>query len=109
MRLPRSHDLQGKIVSCCQFTESDFLLRDLAREAGLEVNVLPDLTTAPDPAKINVVVTDEGGKAGDVFIHDLKGNFNKLAELCDLVAQDRGSGGRQRWQGAHPDHHIATS
>jgi NitT/TauT family transport system substrate-binding protein len=73
------NDLQGKIVACAQFTESDFLLRALAREAGLQVNLLPDLNSPPAPDKINVVVTDEGAKAGDVFIHDLKGGFNKLA------------------------------
>jgi NitT/TauT family transport system substrate-binding protein len=77
--ISKINDLVGKIISCCQFTESDFLIRDLAREAGLEVNVLPDLHTAPDPTKINIVVTDEGLKAGDVFIHDVKGGFNKLA------------------------------
>src|SRR5258708_1488078 len=41
--IKRINDLRGKIIVTAQFTEADFFIRYLAFEAGLEVNMLPDL------------------------------------------------------------------
>ena len=38
--IKRVNDLKGKVLSCCQFTESDFFIRYLAQEAGMAVNML---------------------------------------------------------------------
>lgn len=75
----RINDLKGKVLSSCQFTESDFLLRYLAQEAGLEVNLLDDLSARRDPAKVNVVCCADGFGAGDLFARDLKAGRNRLA------------------------------
>ena len=73
------NDLKGKLVATSQFTEADFFLRYLAQEAGLSVNVLSSLDAALSPDRINVVYTEEGGQAGELFAHDIKSGANKLA------------------------------
>src|SRR4051812_3252619 len=73
------NDLKGKIVATSQFTEADFFLRYLAQEAGLQVNVLNSLDATPSKDRINVVYTEEGGQAGELFLHDIKSGANKIA------------------------------
>ena len=46
--------------STAQFTEVDFFIRYLAQEAGLGVNMLPDLDAPPDPDKVNLVFAEDG-------------------------------------------------
>lgn len=75
----RINDLKGKVVSACQFTESDFFIRYLAQEAGLDVNVLDDFSTHPDPDKVNMIVCADGFGAGDLFARDLKSGRTRLA------------------------------
>jgi NitT/TauT family transport system substrate-binding protein len=53
--IKRINDLKGKILATSQFTEADFFIRYLAQEAGLAINMLPDLKTAPDPDKLNLI------------------------------------------------------
>ncbi len=77
--IKRVNDLKGKVVSAAQFTESDFFLRYLAREAGIGIKMLPDLSATPDADSINVVYTEDGDSAGDVFIAALKANSRALA------------------------------
>lgn len=77
--ISRINDLKGKIIATAQFTEIDFFLRYLAQEAGLEVNPLPSLDATPRPDRLNVVYTDEGFAAGDLFLSDLKSGRNRLA------------------------------
>ena len=77
--IKRVNDLKGKVLSTCQFTESDFFLRYLAQEAGLEVNLLDDLKAAADPNKINLVACADGFGAGDIFLRDLKAGRKRLA------------------------------
>src|SRR5262245_7847074 len=55
--IKRINGLKGKVLVTCQFTEADFFIRYLAQEAGLEVQNLPDLKTAPDPNKLNLIFT----------------------------------------------------
>lgn len=77
--IKKINDLKGKTVAAVQFTESDFLLRYLVQEAGLSVNMLPDLKAKPDPAKVNVVYCSDAEGAGAIFARDLKANRNRLA------------------------------
>jgi NitT/TauT family transport system substrate-binding protein len=77
--IKRINSLAGQVLSCSQFTESDFLIRYLADEAGLLVNMLPDLKTRPDPDKVNLVYCADGFGAGDIFARDLKAGRSRLA------------------------------
>jgi NitT/TauT family transport system substrate-binding protein len=77
--IKRINDLKGKTLSSCQFTESDFFIRYLAQEAGLEINLLDDLTAKPDPERINIISCADGFGAGDLFLRDLKAGRNRLA------------------------------
>lgn len=74
----RINDLRGKVIAAAQFTEAEFFIRFLAQEAGLAIHLLPDLDAAPDPGKVNLVFTDDGFAAGDLFLDDLKSG-NRLA------------------------------
>ncbi|HEY7685752.1 MAG TPA: phosphate ABC transporter substrate-binding/OmpA family protein [Gemmatimonadales bacterium] len=92
--------LKGKIVATAQFTEVDFFIRYLAQEAGLGVRALSSLDDAPDPARINLVYTDDGFSAGELFRRDLASDRPRLSgcitwepKLSEIVEQ---SGGRAR-------------
>jgi NitT/TauT family transport system substrate-binding protein len=77
--IKKINDLKGKIVATGQFTEVDFFIRYLAQEAGLEVNMLGSLDATPSPDRLNLVYTEEGFAAGDLFLDDVKSGRNKLA------------------------------
>jgi NitT/TauT family transport system substrate-binding protein len=77
--IKKINDLKGKLVATSQFTEADFFLRYLAQEAGLSVNVLSSLDAALTPDRINVVYTEDGDQAGELFSHDVKSGANKLS------------------------------
>jgi len=96
--IKRINALKGKVLSCSQFTESDFLIRYLAQEAGLAVNMLPDLKAAPDPTKVNLVYCADGFGAGDIFARDLKAGRDRLAGCVTWAPKTNevaeGSGGK---------------
>jgi NitT/TauT family transport system substrate-binding protein len=75
----RINDLKGKTLAAEQFTEADFFIRYLAQEAGLPINMLPDLKTAPAPDKLNLVYCKDEVAAGDLFLRDLTNGGNLLA------------------------------
>jgi NitT/TauT family transport system substrate-binding protein len=77
--IKKINDLKGKVVATAQFTEVDFFLRYLAEEAGLSINMLGSLDATPSPDRVNLVYTEEGFQAGDLFLDDLKSGKNKLA------------------------------
>jgi len=77
--IKRINDLKGKVLATAQFTEADFFIRYLAQEAGIPVNMLPDLKTRPDPAKLNLVYCVDAFGAADLFVRDVKANRNRLA------------------------------
>lgn len=77
--ISRINSLRGKTIAAAQFTEVDFFIRYLAQEAGLATNALADLDAAPDPNKINLVYTEDGFSAGDLFLQDLVSGKNRLA------------------------------
>ncbi len=77
--IKRINGLKGKILATSQFTEADFFIRYLAQEAGLAINMLPDLKTAADPDKLNLVYCKDAFAAGDLFLRDVKEGGNLLA------------------------------
>jgi NitT/TauT family transport system substrate-binding protein len=77
--IKRINALKGKILATSQFTEADFFIRYLAQEAGLGVNMLPDLKTAPDREKLNLIYCKDAFAAGDLFLRDVKEGGNLLA------------------------------
>ena len=95
--IKKINDLKGKTVASAQFTEADFFLRYLAQEAGLEVNMLPDLAARRDPGKINVVYCADAFGAGDLFLRDLKAGRGRVhgcvtwaPKTTELVADSEG-------------------
>jgi NitT/TauT family transport system substrate-binding protein len=77
--IKKINDLKGRIVATSQFTEADFFLRYLAQEAGLNVNPLSSLDATPSPDRLNVVYTEEGPQAGELFLSDMKSGRNRLS------------------------------
>jgi NitT/TauT family transport system substrate-binding protein len=96
--IKRINQLKGRTIASAQFTEVDFFIRYLAQEAGLEINALGSLDAAPNPDRLNVVYTEDGFEAGDLFLSDVKSGRNKLAgcvtwepKVSEVVS---GSGGQ---------------
>lgn len=77
--IKRINALKGKTIATAQFTEVDFFIRYLAQEAGLAVNPLASLDATPHPDRVNLVYTEDGFSAGDLFLADLKSGKNRLA------------------------------
>jgi len=73
--IKKINELRGKTIVTAQFTEADFFIRYLAFEAGLAININP----APDPQKLNLVFSEDGFTAGDVFLADVKAGKSKFA------------------------------
>ena len=77
--IKRVNQLKGKIIATAQFTEVDFFIRYLAQEAGLPINMLGSLDAGPHPDRLNLVYTEEGFGAGDLFLKELKSGKSRLA------------------------------
>ncbi|MDQ3624598.1 MAG: phosphate ABC transporter substrate-binding/OmpA family protein, partial [Verrucomicrobiota bacterium] len=77
--IKRINDLKGKVLAASQFTEADFFIRYLAQEAGLAVNMLPDLKTPAEREKLNLVYCEDAFVAGDAFLSDVQSGANRLA------------------------------
>ena len=77
--IKRINQLKGKVVATAQFTEVDFFIRYLAQEAGLPIHMLASLEATPHPDRLNLVYTEDGFGAGELFNSDLKSGRNRLA------------------------------
>lgn len=95
--IKRINALKGKVVATAQFTEVDFLIRYLAQEAGLGVRALGSIDAAPDPERINLIYTEDGFSAGDLFLSDIKSGKNRIAgcvtwepKVSEVVTQSTG-------------------
>jgi NitT/TauT family transport system substrate-binding protein len=77
--IKRINQLKGKTIATAQFTEVDFFIRYLAQEAGLPINMLGSLDATPHPERLNLVYTEDGFGAGDLFLSDLNSGKNRLA------------------------------
>ncbi len=90
----RVNALKGRVAVAAQFTETDFFIRYLAQEAGIGVATLASLDATPNPDRINLVYTDDGFAAGDLFLSDLRSGKDRLAgamtwepKTSEVVAQ----------------------
>jgi len=90
----RVNALKGKVTVAAQFTETDFFIRYLAQETGIGVATLASLDAAPNPDRINLVYTDDGFAAGDLFLSDVRSGKDRLAgavtwepKTSEVVAQ----------------------
>lgn len=95
--IKRINALKGKIVATAQFTEVDFFIRYLAQEAGLAVQALGSIDATPDPERINLIYTEDGFSAGELFLSDIKSGKNRIAgcvtwepKTSEVVAQSAG-------------------
>ncbi|HXG46067.1 MAG TPA: phosphate ABC transporter substrate-binding/OmpA family protein [Methylomirabilota bacterium] len=77
--IKRVNALKGRTLATAQFTEADFFIRYLAQEAGLGINMLPDLNTPPVPDKLNLVFCTDAFAAADLFARDVKAGGQLLA------------------------------
>jgi len=77
--IKRINQLKGKTIATAQFTEVDFFIRYLAQEAGLAINALGSYDATPHPDRLNLIYTEDGFSAGDLFASDLKSGKNRLA------------------------------
>lgn len=77
--IKRINALKGKTIATAQFTEVDFFIRYLAQEAGLAIHPLASLDATPHPDRLNLVYTEDGFSAGDLFLADVKSGKNRLA------------------------------
>ena len=77
--IKRINQLKGRTIAAAQFTEVDFFIRYLAQEAGLPIHMLGSLDATPHPDRLNLIYTDDGFTAGDLFAADLKSGKNRLA------------------------------
>jgi NitT/TauT family transport system substrate-binding protein len=75
----RVNALKGKIVAAAQFTETDFFIRYLAQEAGLPIATLGSLDATPSADRLNLVYTEDGFAAGELFLADVTSGKNRLA------------------------------
>jgi len=72
------NQLAGKVVAGSQFNESEFFLRYLAQEAGLQVKVLRDLAARPGPREVGIVFYEDAFVACDAYAYELKGKQPRL-------------------------------
>jgi len=72
------NQLAGKVVAGSQFNESEFFLRYLAQEAGLQVKVLRDLDARPGPREVGVVFYEDAFVACDAYAYELRGKQPRL-------------------------------
>ena len=70
--------LAGKTLAGSQFNESEFFLRYLAQEAGLQVTLLRDLDAKPGPREIGLVFYDDAFVACDAYAYELAGDKPRL-------------------------------
>src|SRR5688572_19499840 len=77
--IKRINGLKGQVIAAAQFTEVDFFIRYLAQEAGLEVHMLGSLDATPHPERLNLVYTEDGFAAGDLFAAELRNGKKRLA------------------------------
>jgi len=95
--IKRVNALKGKTIAAAQFTETDFFIRYLAQEAGLGIAALGGLDAAPQADRLNLVYTEDGFAAGDLFLGELGSGKGRLAgavtwepKTSEVLAQSTG-------------------
>lgn len=72
------NDLAGKTLAGSQFNESEFFLRYLAQEAGLQVKVLRDLDARPGKGEIGMVFYEDAFIGCDAYAFELNSQKPRL-------------------------------
>jgi NitT/TauT family transport system substrate-binding protein len=70
--------LAGKTLAGSQFNESEFFLRYLAQEAGLQVKLLRDLDARPGAREIGLVFYEDSFVACDAYAFELASDAPRL-------------------------------
>ena len=70
--------LAGKTLAGSQFNESEFFLRYLAQEAGLQVKLLRDLDARPGPREVGLVFYEDSFVACDAYAFELASESPRL-------------------------------
>jgi NitT/TauT family transport system substrate-binding protein len=73
------NQLAGKVLAASQFNESEFFIRYLAQEAGVEVAVLRDLDARPPAGRLGLVFYEDAFVACDAYEHELARSRPRLA------------------------------
>lgn len=63
--------LRGRTLAASQFNESEFFLRYLVQQAGLQVKVLRDLDGKPGPNEVGLVFYEDAFTACDAYAYEL--------------------------------------
>jgi NitT/TauT family transport system substrate-binding protein len=71
-------DCVGKVLVSARFSESDFFLRYLASNNGLEIHELKSIDDTPKASALNCVYTRGPDAATQVFVQDMKAAKSKL-------------------------------
>lgn len=94
----RVNDLKGKTIATAPFSEAEFFIRYLAREAGLPVKRLNDSGHPRDPGAVNLIFLRDAFAAGDAFLADLKNGRGQLdgcvtwaPKTTEVVAASQGT------------------
>jgi NitT/TauT family transport system substrate-binding protein len=70
--------LANKRLAASQFNESEFFIRYLAQEAGLQVTVLRDLDASPASGTVGLVFYEDASIACDAYRHELSRDQPRL-------------------------------
>ena len=73
------NQLRGRTLAASQFNESDFFLRYLVQQAGLQVKVLRDLDGKPGPNEVGLVFYEDAFTACDAYAYELTRQVPRLS------------------------------
>jgi NitT/TauT family transport system substrate-binding protein len=65
------NDLANKTLAASQFNESEFFIRYLAQEAGVQIAILRDLDARPPEGQLGLVFYEDAFVACDAYQHEL--------------------------------------
>jgi NitT/TauT family transport system substrate-binding protein len=72
------NQLAGKVLAGSEFNESEFFIRYLAQEAGLQVKLLRDLDARPSEKEIGLVFYEDAFVACDAYAAELEAGQPRL-------------------------------
>jgi NitT/TauT family transport system substrate-binding protein len=72
------NNLAGKVLGASQFNESEFFIRYLAQEAGVQVAILRDLDSRPPEGQLGLVFYEDAFVACDAYEHELARSAPRL-------------------------------
>ena len=76
--IPSVNQLANKVLAASQFNESEFFIRYLAQEAGVQVTILRDLDSRPPEGQLGLVFYEDAFVACDAYEHELARSAPRL-------------------------------